>query len=75
MTPGWGVIPQPSRDFPFIQTNLTTEDVLDIAQGRGLRKYRALPSESFEQDKVKAKASVELYEEILVLRKLAGNLY
>ena len=55
-------------DARFIQTNLTTEDVLDIAQGRGLRKYRALPSESFEQDKVKAKASVELYEEIFCSR-------
>ena len=55
-------------DARFIQTNLTTEDVLDIAQGRSLRKYRALPSESFEQDKVKAKASVELYEEIFCSR-------
>ena len=55
-------------DARFIQTNLTTEDVLDIAQGRGLQKYRALPSENFEQDKVKAKASVELYEEIFCSR-------
>ena len=34
------------------------------AKGRGLRKYRALPDESFERDKVNAEASIEIYEEI-----------
>lgn len=51
-------------DARFIQTNLSIEEARTFAKGRGLRKYRALPDESFERDKVDAEASIEIYEEI-----------
>ena len=55
-------------DARFIQTNLSIEEARTFAKGRGLRKYRALPDESFERDKVNAEASIEIYEEIFCSR-------
>lgn len=55
-------------DARFIQTNLSIEEARAFAKGRGLKKYRALPGESFEQDKVNAEISIEIYEEIFCSR-------
>ena len=51
-------------DARFIQTNLSIEEARAFAKGRGLRKYRALPDESFERDKANAEAFIKSFPKI-----------
>lgn len=61
-------------DLRFIQTNLSFQEIEELAGKRGVLKHRALPTQTFEPTSESAKAAIGLYEAVFSDRGQAERL-
>ena len=58
----------------FIQSNLSEQELMQLAQGRGLKKGRASPQTSLEPDLSEAEKAAEIYESVFCDRGMDERL-